>query len=71
MGFDLSYGLQPILNTIYLYETPICTETFQELLYLFKVYNNINTCRNLNSSKAFIYQSILIRILMIVLRMGL
>ena len=36
-GFDYKYGLLPILESIYVYETPINNETFLELISLFKV----------------------------------
>lgn len=37
IGFDYSYGILPILQHIYLYETPILNDTFHELLYLYRV----------------------------------
>lgn len=36
-GFDFSNGLQPLLKNIYLGETPITSDTFSELLSLFRV----------------------------------
>jgi hypothetical protein len=37
VGFDLSYGITPLLTSIYLYDTPISNDTFNELILLFKV----------------------------------
>jgi hypothetical protein len=41
-GFDYTYGLLPILESIYVYETPINSETFLELISLFKVIKYLN-----------------------------
>jgi len=36
-GYDYSNGLLPILNNLYIYDTPITNDTFHELINLFKV----------------------------------
>jgi hypothetical protein len=40
VGFDFSFGLQPILRNIIVLDTPITDEAFRELMCLFRV-NNI------------------------------
>jgi hypothetical protein len=39
-GFIINNSIEPILSTLYLYETPITTDTMNELILLYKVFFN-------------------------------